>query len=138
MPDYKPEQLWPLYEKLPKDLQEAMFSVETADTIYDICTRQALKEEEMSEIAKYTGYVLLGLLTPEEFEKTLKEELKLENDLAKKISREITRFIFFPIKESLEALYKIEIEKPSIGSIEPTPVTPERPLKRDVYRETIE
>ena len=138
MPDYKPEQLWPLYEKLPKDLQEAMFSVKTADTIYDICTRQALKEEEMSEIAKYTGYVLLGLLTPEEFEKTLKEELKLENDLAKKISREITHFIFFPIKESLEALYKIEIEKPSIGSIEPTPVTPERPLKRDVYRETIE
>lgn len=136
MPEYTPEQLWPLYEKLPKDLQEEIFAPKTADTIYDICTRNGLEEEKISEVAKYTGYVLLGLLPPDEFEKTLKSELKLKNDLAKKISLEINRFIFFPVKESLEALYKIEIER-APKPLETKPPTPEK-LKKDIYREVIE
>jgi len=136
MPEYTPEQLWPLYEKLPNDLQEAIFSTKTADNIFDICTRNNIEEKEMSEIAKYTGYVLLGLLSPDELEKTLKEELKLKNDLAKKISWEISRFIFFPLKESLEMLYKIEIER--VGKMPETTPPPKEKPKKDVYRETIE
>ncbi len=65
MSEYPPKQLWPLYEKLPKDLQETIFSEKTADLIFDICTRNGL-EKEMSEVAKHTGYV--GLLSPEELE----------------------------------------------------------------------
>jgi len=137
MSEYTPEQLWPLYEKLPKDLQEAVFSEKTADAIYDVCVRNGL-EKEMPEVAKYTGYVILGLLPPDEFQKTLKEELKLKNDLSKKVALEITRFIFFPVKESLEALYKIEIEKPT----KPLTAIPrekaEEKLKKDIYREEIE
>jgi len=134
MLEYPPEQLWPLYEKLPKDLQEAIFSEKTADLIYDICTRNGL-EKEMSEIARLTGYVLLGLLPPDEFEKTLKEELKLKNNIAKGVNQEITRFIFFPLRTTLEMIYKIEIApvpKPSI-------VTPpaDKP-KKDIYREPLE
>ncbi len=134
MPEYPPEQLWPLYEKLPKDLQEAIFSEKTADLIYDICTRNGA-EKEMSEIARLTGYVLLGLLPPDEFERTLKSELKLKNDVTKKVFWEITRFIFFPVKESLEALYKIKIEKPARPAEVALPV--EKP-KKDIYREPIE
>jgi len=137
MLEYPPEQLWPLYEKLPKDLQEAIFSEKTADLIYDICTRNGL-EKEMSEIAKLTGYVLLGLLPPDEFEKTLKEELKLNNDLNKKVVLEITRFIFFPVKESLEALYKIEIAKPTKPLSTTTLDPAEKKLKKDIYREEID
>ena len=152
MPDYPSEQLWPLYEKLPEDLQEAIFSEKTAETIYDICTRNGLVKEKISEVAKYTGYVMLGVLAPAEFQKTLQDELKLENDLAKNIALEITRFIFFPLKESLEALYKIEMRslkpKISLPSIEPEvgsapeiekPVEKEtKEEKRDPYREPIE
>lgn len=133
--DYPPEQLWPLYEKLPKDLQEAIFSEKTADAIYDICGRNNVKEQ-MSEIARYTGYVLLGLLPPDELEKTLKEEVGLEEKTAKQTNLEITRFILFPVKESLEALYKIEIERIPRPK-EEIPTTTEEP-GRDVYREPIE
>lgn len=151
MPEYSPEQLWPLYEKLPKDLQEAIFSEKTAETIHNICTRNGLSGEKISEVAKYTGYVMLGVLPPDEFQKTLEDELKLENDLAKKITLEITRFLFFPLRESLEALYRAEITsaKPKIPSIKPeiSPVPeiekpvekkPEIETKRDIYREPIE
>lgn len=135
MPDYSPEQLWPLYEKLPEDLKEAIFSEKTANLIHDICTKNGM-EKEMSEVAKYTGYVMLGLLPPDEFQKTLKEELKLKNDLAKKVALEITRFIFFPVKESLEAIYKIKIEKPARPAQAPERAA-EKP-KKDIYRETLE
>ena len=59
---YNPEHLWPIYEKLPDDLKEAIFSEKTASTIFDICQRNEIKEAQMSEIARYTGYVLLGLV----------------------------------------------------------------------------
>jgi len=132
--DYSPDQLWPLYEKLPEDLQDAIFSEKTADTISDVCARNELSEEKIPEIAKYAGYVLLGVLKPDELEKTLKDDLKLKNGLAKKISWEISRFIFFPLKASLEMIYKIEMApavKPPEGVIEETKT-------KDTYREPIE
>jgi len=135
MLEYNPEQLWPLYEKLPKDLQEAIFSDKTADIIYNLCLKNGL-EKEMPEIAKYTGYVLLGLLFPNEFEQTLQSELKLEQNLAKKIAWEISRFIFFPVKESLEMLYNIKIEKGEEPIV--SKVKPEEGPRKDIYRETIE
>lgn len=144
MPDYQPEQLWPLYEKLPKDLQETIFSEKTANTINDICTRNDL-EEKISEVAKYTGYVLLGILPPDRFQKALEEELKLNNDLAKKVSQEIHQFIFYLVENSLEKIYQVEIVPSTKPKIMPGPKI--KPLieeklketpKKDIYREPIE
>jgi len=133
MLEYSSDHLWPLYEKLPKDLQEAIFSTKIANLIYNICIRNEIKER-VSEVAKLTGYVLLGLLSPDEFEKTLKEELKLEDEIAERVNLEITRFIFFPLRETLEMIYKIKI-KPVLEPITTTPL--EKPQK-DIYRESIE
>lgn len=141
MPDFKPEQLWPLFEKLPEDLKEAIFSEKTAENISDICQRNKIEEEKVSAVAKYTGYVLLGVLTPGEFERTLNEELKLGNDLTKKVGWEISRLIFLPVKSSLEKLYREEIAtlKGVEVKIEKTPPPVEiKPRKKDIYREPIE
>ena len=53
--EYTREQLWKLYEKLPGELKEAIFSVGTADSIYDICERNKIEDDRVSEIARYTG-----------------------------------------------------------------------------------
>jgi len=120
MPNYPKEQLWDLYESLPKEIQEAVFSPENAETIYNICIRNDITDEnKISEIAKNIGYVLLGLLKPDELQSVLEKEIKLKQATAKQVSLEITRFIFFPIKESLEKLYEIEITpvlKPTISA----------------------
>ena len=138
--EYTKEQLWKLYEKLPKELQEAVFSEETANNIDDICTRNGIEDNRISEIARYTGRVLMGVLPPEDFQETLEKELKLEKDLAKKVSQEINRFIFYPVKASLEELYKIEIAPPAkpTGITPPPEEKPPVPPGEDIYRESIE
>ena len=147
--EYPKEELQKIYEALPKDLKEAMFSDEVADNISDICAANGLEEEKSPEVAKFVADVFLGLLSPNEVEKTLKEKLMLEGDLSKKISQEITRLVFFPLKTRLEALYKIKIiPPPSPETTEPSkefpkekiPIeqTPKKGLGKDVYREPIE
>ena len=136
--EYTREQLWKLYEKLPGELKEAIFSVGTADSIYDICERNEV--EEISEVAKYAGRVLLGVLPPDEFEETIKKEIKLKEDKAKKVSREINRFVFYPVKSSLEEIYKTPITPPPAGlkTAPPPEEKPKAPPREDVYREPIE
>jgi hypothetical protein len=141
MPEkYTKEQLKKLYKDLPDELKEAIFSMETVDSIYDICARNEI--EKVKELAKYIGRVLLGVLPPDEFEETIKKELKIEKDKAKKVAREIDRFIFYPVKTSLEEIYKIEIAPPAKPKVTPPPKPPgekpKAPPKEDVYRESIE
>ncbi|MDP2926890.1 MAG: hypothetical protein Q8N65_02010, partial [bacterium] len=107
MADYTKEQLWKLYEKLPSDLKEAIFSADNAEHIFDICGRNGLAAEVNSQLAKLAGDVLMGLLLPEDFQKTIEGELKLEKAVAKKVSQEVNRLIFFPVKESLNVLNEI-------------------------------
>ena len=142
--EYSKEQFWKLYEKLPRELKDALFAEETGNTIYDICKRNEILER-LDQVVEYVGQVLLGVLPPEELQKSLEEELKLEKELAKKVAQEINRFIFYPVKTCLEELYKIEI-----APIAGTPVKPlprkkiegeelkEKPKREDVYREPIE
>ena len=137
--EYSKDQLWKLYEKLPEELQEAIFSGENADNIDGICTRNGI-EELIAEIAKYTGRVLMGILPPADFQQTLEKELKLEEPVAKKVSQEINRFIFFPIKDVLNSLYKIESSEGTQEQTEtPTSETKEtKQEKSDSYLEQIE
>jgi len=152
---YTSEQFWKLYEKLPQELKSAIFNEETAESIWEICLRNGIEDERISEIARYTGRVLLGVLPLEEFRETLEKELKLGKDVAKKVAQEINRFIFYPVKPCLEELYGIEIappagavkvspvakKKPSAGVSEKKPTKeegPSLPGETDKYRETIE
>jgi hypothetical protein len=136
--NYTPEQFWKLYQKLPQDLKDVLFAEETGNNIYEVCKRNEA-EENLGEIVDLVGQVLLGLLPPTEFQETLEKELKLERERAKKISQEIYRFIFYPVKSSLEELYKIEIGVPVQPKITPPPgEKPIPPPQKDIYREPIE
>lgn len=140
MPKYTKEQFWKLYRNLPQELQDALFSEETGTNIYETCKRNGI-EKNLSQIVDYVGQVLIGVLPPEDFQTTLEKELKLEKEVAKKVFHEINRFIFFLVKDSLSALYKIEITPPEKPA--KTPSLKEAPLeeelkKKDVYREPIE
>lgn len=148
---YTKEQFWKLYENLPQELKNALFAEETGDNIYNICKRNAI-EENLGVIADYVGLVLLGILTPEDFQNALETELNLEKEVVKEIAREINRFIFYPVRPALEQLFQTEItptgktvEKPTMGRPKIKPEIPgreeEKPAKsseKDIYREPIE
>ena len=125
--EYSKEELWKLYEKLPKELQEAIFSVEVAKNIRETCKRNEV-EDKMSEIAAKVGHVLLGVLSPDDFREYLEQELG--KDKAKGVFHDINRFVFFPVKGALAQLYEMYEIK----------VAPPRPAekKEDVYREPID
>jgi len=139
MPDYPKEQLRELYKDLPKDLQKATFSKEVAANIQEVCKENGITDDGVIfDITKNIGYVFLGLLATNEFSDFLEKELKIEKKKAEQISSEITRFVFLPLKKSLEALYQIEI-KPGIKTeIKKTKEVKEKTRKKDAYREVIE
>ncbi len=136
---YTKEQLWKLYKKLPQELRETVFSGETADNVYDICEKNGI--ENISQLTRYVQDVLLGILSTAEFEETIKKELKLTKQAAKKVTQQINRFIFYPVRPLLEELYRIEIiptiqEKPSLTIEAPIPEEKKSaPPKKDTYRE---
>ena len=149
---YTSEQFWKLYEKLPQELRDALFAEETGNNIYQICERYEV-EEELEQVVDCVGQVLVGVLTPADLAKTLEQDLKIEKETAEKITQEINRFIFFPVKAELEKLYKIdvtpeektEIEKATLSPEEKpagiTPLPDKKPQTssgKDTYREEIE
>ncbi len=143
-PQYTKSQIEKVQEKLPEELLETLFSVETAETLWDIAKRHDLMDERGSKMSDYVGYVLMGILLPQEFSTLLEKELKLSKKTAEQVAREINRFIFYPIKPALEQLHRMEIEvtakivtpKPSE---QPEEQEPEQKLKgEDRYREEIE
>lgn len=141
MPDYPKEQLWQLYKNLPKDLQKAAFSEEVAGNIQEICTENEVTDDDtIFDVAKNIGYVFLGLLPPNEFQDVLEKELKIEKKKAEQIASGITRFVFLPVKKSLEALYKIEIKPGIKPKVAPSPEKKikAKPKKGDKYREPTE
>ena len=125
--------LWAIYETLPDNLKDAIFSEDTADAIWNICKLHDV--DRPSDIAKIVGRVLMGLLPTKMLIETLEDELALDEDIAKKVGMEIEHFIFNAIKNELDVLYeesenikeeKIEIEKKSAHQ-----------KKLDTYRESV-
>ena len=135
--DYTPEQFWKLYEKLPQDLQDAVFSEETANNIYTICDRYDINE--ISKVAKIVGFVLLGVLPPDELYETLLKELDIDPETAKRANQEIIRFIFYPVRKSLEGLYGIagRISLEEIESRKPNAVAQIKEKETTITKEAI-
>jgi len=141
MPQYSKEQLWQLYQGLPDELKNAVFSETNADNLYDICNQNNIKDDAViSEIAKKITYVFLGLLRPDELPEKISTDLNIEKNKASQIATEINNYIFLPVRKNLEMLYQIEM-KPAAATTAPTskksaPI--EKVKTKDRYREVVE
>jgi len=135
---YTKEELWGLYEKISQELKDAIFSRETAEHIGNICERYSIKGETVSEIAKQVRNVLLGLLPPNDFQTMIEKELELEKETAEKVSKEIGRFIFYPVKPELEQLYGVEKTSDGDTSVERVEQKQNKTAGEDRYREVVE
>lgn len=146
MKQYTEEELSSIYEKLPEKLKEALFSTATSRNILNSCKRNDIPDEKIGDVAEVIGYVLLGLLPPEELEVSISQKTGIASEVSKDIVREITRFILFPLKDDLIELYSMtdrkergteiekNIEETKVKKIEEVPVTD----INDSYREPIE
>jgi len=143
---YTKEQIHKILQKLPEELQEAVFSMETADAIWNACTKQNISDDNRPRIAEYVGYILMGLILPQEFEQLLQKQLKLPKKIAQEIAKEISRFVFYPVKSALEQLHSIEVDTEPKKKKAPLQETgeakeqdpQEAPSGPDTYREPLE
>lgn len=132
MKEYSKEQLWELYKELPEDLQKAIFSEEIGNVIREICLKNDVTDEnQCALILKYTGYVFLGLLSPNELLNIFEREIEIEKILAEKISKDINNKVFLNLKESINGLYNIELREEIIEEVK-------KIKKIDKYKEPIE
>lgn len=143
--EYTQKQRWELYKKLPEEVKEMLSAPETAETMNDICERFNIPDDKASVLTELVGQTLLGVLPPDEFQEALEEDVKLEKDVAKKVFHEINRFIFYPVKSSLEEVYRVPIKPPPAKPVvrPPAAAPPEEkpkapPIKPDIYREAVE
>ena len=136
---YTREKLWKIYEGLPKEIKEAIFSEKMADQIQKICQKYEItNEKSASGLAKYIGDVLLGVLPPKELGNLLTFELKLKKEIVNNLIKEIEQSIFQPVDSGLEKIYGTGAKSAEILSTEEPQTTSEKHIKKtDTYRETI-
>ncbi len=140
---YSTEEFWKLYKNLPRKIKDLLFEEEVGLNVSKVCRRNEV-EGNFDQIMDWVTEVLLGLLSPEEFKKSLEKDLVLREKNPEKIYREINRFIFFPVKEELNSLYEIEVVLPSGEKISGNKLSQDKKEKeddrknKDTYREPIE
>jgi hypothetical protein len=120
------DKFWAIYETLSEPLKDAIFSVDTADSITNISRLNDI--EDVSKIADLVSNVLFGLLPLELIPDILKDDLNLTDDLSKKISLELEHFIFNDLESDLNKLYNVETTETLV---------PEEPKDSDTYREIL-
>ena len=139
--EYTKEEFWKIFETLPEELQKAIVSEETADIILNICEKNEIIDEKISEISRYIGRVLFGIIKPAELQKVLEEKIRLNTETAEKIASEADSLIFSKVRDELNNLDKINVEEIKKPGRETPLVSKGKPTTSkngDVYREPIE
>ena len=123
-----------------------MFSQENADNIQNICLKNKVGDNvDILEITKNVGHVFCGLLPPANLADAIGKDAGIEKAAAENIASEITRFVFMPQRNLLEALYNTKLEYKTPGQPEKktetaAPITAAAPKAKTPapYREPLE
>ncbi len=131
---YTKEQLLEAYRRLPEDVKEAIFSVQTADVLRQLGDGKPMMIDHVGELAAETGLVLLGFTHPSQFVSHLAERLGIEKSVAKEIAEEVNTKIFFPVRENLKKIHGLRENEEEI-KIPPAPTSIfEAKTKEGVFR----
>ena len=93
-----------IYKQLPQELQDAIFSMHTADVIREECAKYGIKDDRVSDVGGNVGDVLMGLVPPEELQDVLKENVEMPEVVAVAIADEIVREVVNPVRQHLVRL----------------------------------
>lgn len=142
MTNLTPDELRALYKKLPDDVREAYFSVDTGDILQAIGKEKGLNVEKFGILADETGLLMLGLTRPTDFTSHLADRLEIDKEKAKEIAQEINVKVFSKIRDSLRQMHnpapQPEPEKDSEKPISTVPhIINPLPTAKDMPEEKI-
>ncbi len=100
--EYQFKDLEERFRSLPKAMQIALTSAETANTMKKIAEAHRLGIEQESALYDITSYVMLGLIHPTDFVHTYSKEARIGEKQAREIADDINREVFEKIKSSMK------------------------------------
>jgi len=98
------EQIKERFEKLPKEMREAIFSVDSSEAIQAIGKKYKLAVDKIGELADEIGLVTIGATPSHNFVSNLSRRLGVDREKARKIAQEINEQVFAKIREKLKKL----------------------------------
>ncbi|MEK7105960.1 MAG: hypothetical protein AAB895_01205, partial [Patescibacteria group bacterium] len=104
------EQIALYYSKLPPDVQTVFSSMKWMESLQDISKKYNLNEEQIQTLGTETTLVLLGIISLDEYERVLNNELRVEASLLLKMVKEIEESIIKSIRPQLNKVYEIHVE----------------------------
>jgi hypothetical protein len=98
------------FMSLPPTLQDAIFSVQTAETIQRVSKQNHIPAEKVPLIAEATGLALLGFIHPEELAGEIRDRSGLNQGVSDELARALSSRIFDPLKDTIATVYAPAIE----------------------------
>ncbi len=108
------------FRVLPNDLQDVIFSVQTAEIIRRTAEENHLTTDKIPPVAESVGLVFLGFIHPEDLIKEIQDRLGIAQQAAAAIANSLNSKLFQPIKTTIEKIY-------APAPLEPTHLPPEPP-----------
>lgn len=106
MLQFTKQQLDQRWDALPINLREVLCSPDYGKIIWDIGEKNHLTDEKIGKIVKFSGFIVMGFIHPEDLAAEIKLEIGINQEIVNSITGEINRKIFAPIKSDLEKVYK--------------------------------
>ncbi len=129
----EPEQLEAKINSLPKELRDAISSVEIGQLVAQIGDEEGLMLDQSADLMDETGLVMLGITPSGNFASTLAKKLGIKNDKAEVISRKINDKVFNKIRASLQQIQEKEAAQ---APQTPPPAPAPRPVAPPAPRPT--
>lgn len=98
-------------DKLPEDVREAMFSIDTANILKAISEENGLHVDQAGELVDETGALMLGDTKPADFISHIQKRVRVDEKTARNIAETINKEIFRAIRESLKAIHNLDTKK---------------------------
>lgn len=89
-------------DSLPDSLLTALCSDETTNIIWSASEAEKVPDEKIYTISKVAGWVLMGLLRPEDFTQELKDRIDLDPQSGAKIQAALNEKLFLPLKADID------------------------------------
>jgi hypothetical protein len=101
------EQFWNVFNKLPQNIKDIISDPATVDIIEEIATANGV-EVKTSKIIRYVDLILSGVMPITQLRESLEDELKIDQDHARKIAVDIRDKIFKQVQDELRDLHGLK------------------------------
>ncbi len=109
------DQLREIYNSLPVDLQDAMGSAQTSETVRRISSNYGLSLNQMGELTEEIGLTMLGVDPIEEMPKNIALRLGVDLSMGTAIYRDVNGSIFLKVQESLRRVQELRGSNPLLS-----------------------